>query len=407
VNKRAGLIVVGHGPAGQAAAAAFRELDSETPITVVNDEDMTCYSRPRLPEVLAGKIDPEAIRLHPDEWYQARKLSLCLNKRVVRLDPERRVALTQEGHELPYTRLILAAGAEPVQPPIHGLPLPQVFSLRTCGDAQAIRRQAEGKRVAALVGGGLLGLEAGFALTRLGLRVIVIESAPWLLPRQLDAEGGTLLQRRLRSLGFEFFLGAKAERAEAGQGQMRLTLGNGSVLLVDPVLLSAGIVPRTGLAAAAGLKVEKGVCVDDRMQTSRPDIYAAGDVAQWHGHIAGLWSAAQAMGRVAGINAAGGNAVYPGEVPSTTLKVAGVDLCSQGEVHPENARILVRHDPADEYWVKLFLRDDVLIGSMQIGRVTGAFQYKRLIEKRLPVASFGERLLADAFDFRTIPGFSA
>jgi nitrite reductase (NADH) large subunit len=405
MTNTAGLVVIGHGPAGAAAAAAFRERDPRTPVKILTAEAMACYSRPRLPEVVSGQIPVEAIKLHPDKWYTARQLDVCLNQGVVRIDRDRRVVVMADGEEVPYAKLILATGADPLEPPIAGLPALHVYRLRTAADALAIHARAVGRRTAALVGGGLLGLEAGFSLTRLGLRVMVIEQAPWLLPRQVDADGSALLQAKLRPLGFDFFLGARVERIGNEADQVRLRLTSGHELVSDLVLISAGIAPRIGLAQAAGLTVRRGIVVNDRLQTDDPDIYAAGDAAEWHGDIAGLWPAAQAMGRVAGSNAAGGRENYAGQVASTTLKVAGVELCSQGDIAPEQAQIWVRQDAARGTWCKLFVRAGILAGSIQIGSTAGAFQLKRLIDLRLPIAGWEAEIMKPDFDFSRIPGF--
>ncbi|NTV52761.1 MAG: NAD(P)/FAD-dependent oxidoreductase [Candidatus Firestonebacteria bacterium] len=398
-----GLVVVGHGPAGAAAAQAFRELDGTTPVTIIGGESLSCYARPRLPEVVAGQIEPGAIRLHPDDWYAARNLNLRLCLDAVSLDAGRHCLLLSNGEELPYRKLILAMGGAPVQPPIAGLPLENVFVLRTAEDALNLRRYSQGKQTAALIGGGLLGLEAGAALTRLGLRVVVIEVAPWLLPRQVDQEGSALLQEKLIPAGFEFFLGAGVSALEQREGQVVIRLNQGLEIKADLALLSAGIRSRTELVQGSEIKTNRGILVDDRMQTTLPDIFAAGDVAEWRGTVAGLWAASQAMGRVAGTNAAGGDTHYPGLVPSTTLKVAGVELCSQGDIHAPLAQTLVRRTP--ENWVKVFLRDGRVIGSIQIGRTAGALQFKRLMDLGLSVIGFEAALLETGFDFNRIPGF--
>jgi len=168
-------------------------------------------------------------------------------------------------------------------------------------------------------------------------------------------------------------------------------------------LLSAGIRSRTELVQGTEIKINRGIMVDDRMQTSLPDVFAAGDVAEWRGTVAGLWNASQAMGRVAGTNAAGGDARYPGQVPSTTLKVAGVELCSQGDIRADQTQALVRRSP--EYWAKVFLSAGRVVGSIQIGRTAGSMQLKRLIDAQLSITGFEERLLEPAFDFNQIPGF--
>jgi nitrite reductase (NADH) large subunit len=405
VDAQPGIVIVGHGPAGAGAAQAFREQDQATPVTVINGENLSCYARPRLPEVVAGQVEPGTIRLHPDEWYAQRRLKLLLCQDAVSLDVSRQRLLLSNGEELPYKALILAMGAASVQPPIAGLPLEGVRVLRTAEDALEIHRRALGKQAAVLIGGGLLGLEAGYALTRLGLRVAVIEAAPWLLPRQVDEEGSALLQEKLLPAGFEFYVGATVASAEQRGGKIALRLERGLELITDLALLSAGIRPRTELVQATEIKINRGILVDDRMQTNLPGVYAAGDVAEWRGTVAGLWAASQAMGRVAGTNAAGGDAHYRGQVPSTTLKVAGVDLCSQGDIQGGQAQTLVRR--SSEYWAKLFLSEGRIIGSIQIGRTVGSQQFKRLIDLKLSIAGFETRILEDGFDFNRIPGYPA
>jgi nitrite reductase (NADH) large subunit len=403
VDEQPGLVIVGHGPAGAAAAQAFRERDAATPVTIIQGESLSCYSRPRLPEVVAGQVEPGAIRLHPDEWYASYNLKLLLCQDAVGVDTRQRRLFLGDGRALPYQALILAMGGAPVQPPIAGLPLEGVFVLRTAADALSIRQHARGKQCAALIGGGLLGLEAGYALTRLGLRVVVIEVAPWLLPRQVDAEGSALLQEKLIPAGFEFYLGASVTALERREDKVCLLLNQGVELKSDLALLSAGIRPRTELVQGTDIKTGRGIQVDDRMQTSVPDIFAAGDAAEWRGTVAGLWSASQAMGRVAGTNAAGGDVRYPGQVPSTTLKVAGVELCSQGDIQAGQAQTLVRRTPA--YWAKVLLRDGRVVGSIQIGSTAGAQSLKRLMDLSLSVRGFEEQILEEGFDFSRIPGF--
>ncbi len=402
----AGLVVVGHGPAGAAAAAAFRERHPDLPVTVLESGGWTWYARPRLPEVVAGQVPPEAILLHPDDWYTARRLEVRVHHEAVRLDPSRHEVRTADGRVWPYRALVLATGADPLVPPIPGLPNPYAFVLRTAADALALRTRAEGKRVAVCVGGGLLGLEAGHALLRLGLRVQVIEASSRLLPRQMDAEGAVRLQALLSERGFEFHLGAQVERITPDGDRVQARLSTGPVLTSDLVLLSAGIVPRLGLARDAGLQVGRGIRVDDALRTSAPDVFAAGDAAEWRGTVAGLWSAAQAMGRVAGANAAGGSEVYPGQVPSTMLKIAGVEVASQGCVQP-GGREIVRDDPASGRWAKLFVQDGVLVGSIQLGSTAGALQLRRLMDQRLPLTGFEDRLLTPGFDLSRIPGYRA
>lgn len=402
-----GLLIIGSGPAGLAAAQAFREQDPETPVTLISSEAYAGYSRPRLPEVVAGSVQGPQICLYPESWYQAQRLSLRLRQIAVALFPSEKTVLLNSGERLAYDRLILATGATASLPPIPGLPTPQAFVLRTLDDALSLRERAQGRQSALLIGGGLLGLEAGYALTRLGLKVTVVEVEPRLLPRQVDEEGSALLQEKLLPLGFNFYLGARVSRVESQPQGVRIELAGGTQLTADLALVSAGILPNVELARNAGLQMgRRGVAVDDYLATSQPGIWAAGDVAEWRGTVAGLWTAAQAMGRVAGRNAAGrAGQPYPGVVLSTKLKVAGIDLWSQGDIRPEGAVILSHSDPAAGWLVKIFLREERVAGSLQIGRTTHVSAFRRLMEQKIMITGFEDQLLQEGFDFQRLPGY--
>lgn len=403
-----GLLIIGSGPAGIAAAKAFRERDRDTPVTLVSRESISGYARPRLPEVVAGTVPGPQICLYPDSWYQAQRVSLRLRQTAVSLHPVGKKVTLDAGGTLAYDRLILATGATAFLPPIAGLPTENAFVLRTLDDALALRQRAQGRQNAVLIGGGLLGLEAGYALTRLGLAVTVVEVEPRLLPRQVDEEGSALLQEKLLPLGFRFFLGARVSRVASRDRGIQVELACGTQLSADLALVSAGIQPNVELARAAGLQVgRRGVVVDDFLATSQPDIWAAGDVAEWRGAVAGLWTVAQAMGQVAGRNAAGAFALYPGVVPATKLKVAGIELWSQGDIRPEGATVLSRSDPAAGWLMKLFIRDERLAGSLQIGRTTQVAALRRLMEQQVKITGFEEHLLQEGFDFQRLPGYRA
>lgn len=402
----AGLLVVGQGPAGTAAAEAFRRQDPSSPITVLSAEPVPCYSRPRLPEVVAGQAELEKICLYPPGWYEERKIRLELGQRAVRLESARQAVWTADGREWKYDRLILATGARPFWPPLRGLPHPAAFTLRTAEDARKLRNKALESQHALLLGGGLLGLEMGYALARAGLSVTVVEMESRLLPRQLDEESAVHLQKQLAGLKFSFRLGAAADYVETENRKIQLHLKSGEVLGADLLLVSAGIEPRIELAKTGGVSLGKrGIQVDDGLRANVPGIYAAGDAAEWRGQVVGLWPIAQAMGRVAGANAAGGNRLYSGLVPAAKLKVAGIEVWSQGNPFLEGAETKLRTNPGDGSWVKLFIKDGCLAGSVQIRRNQGAQQFKRLIETRILIRGFEEQMLEADFDFNRIPGF--
>jgi nitrite reductase (NADH) large subunit len=214
------------------------------------------------------------------------------------------------GETLAYDRLLLATGADCFVPPFAGHDLPGVFTVRTILDVDRLRYEAERVKTAAVIGGGLLGLEMASALAYLGLEVTVVEVQPWLLPRQLDRQRGDLLQLMLENAGLKFRIEADVDKVMGKDGAEAVRLSGGEEIPASVVLVSAGIRPRVELAESAGLRVEEGIVVDDHAATSAEGVYAAGDCAEHRGRIYGIWPAAEAQGRVAGTVMAGGDEAF-------------------------------------------------------------------------------------------------
>ena len=268
------------------------------------------------------------------------------------------------GERLPFDRLILATGSEAFVPEIRGFGGPGAFALRTASDALGIREyvQQAGAQHAVVAGGGLLGLEAAYAIHKLGLRTTVLERSPWLLRRQLDERAGELLRGYLANLGIEVLLEAETAALEDGSA----VLADGRRLRADVFLVAAGIAPSVELARRAGLEVARGVLVDDELRTSDRRIFAAGDLAEWRGSIHGLWPVAVDQAEVAAENAVGGSRAYSGTLPITMLKVVGVELLSIGAI--DGPRELVEADPESLRYRKLVLDDDGrAIGGILLG----------------------------------------
>ncbi|MHC5079418.1 MAG: NAD(P)/FAD-dependent oxidoreductase [Planctomycetota bacterium] len=329
------IVIIGAGPAGVAAASASRQQDPDSRIRLVSAETLPFYSRIRLPEYMDGRIERGKLVIRDEGWFRERDIDLRLGSRVEILDGKGgRVRLT-DGSDLPYDACLIATGAEASVPPFPGRDLPGVVAIRSVEDTEALRaRVSEAAHVVA-IGGGVLGLEMANAIRSLGAGVAVVEIFPWLLPRQLDREGGAVLQRLLEARGLTFHLDAKVEAIEGEGSVSAVTLQGGQRLPASAVLVSAGIAPATDLAKAAGIEVNRGIVVDERMATSVPGVFAAGDCAEVGGRVYGIWPAAEAQGKVAGTNMAGGAATYSGTVLSHTLKVTGIEVFSTGEIDPD------------------------------------------------------------------------
>ncbi|MCW6004528.1 nitrite reductase large subunit NirB [Micromonospora sp. CPCC 205371] len=368
------LVVVGNGMVGQRFVEAVRSRDTsgEWRITVLAEEGRPAYDRVRLSAFFDG-VSPEELSLHtPDD-----EVDLRLGEPVVSLDRDRRVAVTGAG-EYPYDALVLATGSYPFVPPIDGRDLSGVFVYRTLDDLEAIREFAKGRRTGAVIGGGLLGLEAANALRLLGLSTHVIEFAPRLMPVQVDEAGGAMLRRYVEDLDVKVHTGtATTAIRPRNDGEVHgLTLSNGEWIQADIVVVAAGVRPRDDVARAAGLAVgdRGGILVDGTCQTSDDQIFAIGECAAVDGLCYGLVAPGYAMAEVVADRLLGGQATFPGADLSTKLKLLGVDVASFGDAHgaTEGCLDVTFTDPATRVYAKLVLSDDAqtLLGGVLVGDAT-------------------------------------
>jgi nitrite reductase (NADH) large subunit len=334
-------------------------------------------------------VDEASLEMKAPAWFAESRIELAHGDVVDLGLPARRAAL-RDGRGIPYDRLVLACGAHPFVPPIPGAAKQGVMTLRTKEDAAAIRAGAgEGTRVVC-VGGGLLGLEVAGALARRGGRVAVVEGWTWLLPRQLPARGGALLEAALAETGIRAVLGAKVAQILGDEEARGVELASGEALLADLVVLAAGVRPNSYLARQAGLTVDSGVVVDDAMRASHGGVFAAGDVAEHYGAVYGIWPAAYAMGRVAGVNAAGGAAEMAKMAPSNRMKVLGVDLFSVGVVNPTDGSAIVSDaEPSPGVFRRLVVRDGRLIGAALYGDTALAQRVQEAVEGGAPIETTG------------------
>jgi len=393
-------LVVGNGVAGNSAAETIRRIDPAGKILIFSRERYHFYYTPALPEYLAGEKQLKDFTLHNAQWYERNRIDLYLETEVTRIDFREKTAQTQKGGEFSFHTLLLACGGKSFLPPIPGSSSPGVFTLRTFDDAQAIAKAAREAKKAVVIGGGLLGLEAGNGLRKSGLEVWVVEFFPRLLPRQTDLPGAALLQRQMEEMGFRFFLGAKTREIAAGKKELRVLLEGGQELAADLVLISAGVRPEVSLAQALGLPVDKGIKVDDRMYTGLDGIYAAGDPVEHRGRFYGIWPAAMEQGRVAGANMAGQERLYSGTVPSNSLKVAGIDLVAAGEIDPEGKmESTVIRDEARKIYRKLVWQEECIVGAMLLGDTRGKEEIQKAIQSKKDMASFKKELAEEKFDF--------
>ncbi len=365
------IVIVGNGIAGVTAADVIRRHWKTGELHLVGAERHPLYNRMAITRLIYGRTAMQGLLLMPEKWYDERCINTWLNTRVRRIDSAARKVELATGETIEYDRLILTAGSRSFVPPIEGFQRPGCFTLREADDAMAIRDyvQQHDARQAVVAGGGLLGLEAAYGLMRLGLRVRVLDRSAQLLSRQLDARASQHLKTYLEGLGLELGFGQEVAAAEGDTRLRRLRLKNGDSIDADLLLVAAGIAPNLLLAGEAGAQTGRGVQVDERMRSSIEHVYAAGDAAEWRGapgQVPGLWAVAVEQGRVAALNALGGDVVYAPRPVPVALKVAGVDLTSIGQFEAaEGDQALVFED--DGRYRKLVLREGKAIGALLLG----------------------------------------
>ncbi len=368
------VLIIGNGVAGVMVAKELRlrEPDrSKLEISILTREAYGYYSRIRLPEVFGGgALSAELLALYKPGWYAERGIEARYGQDVVSVDRDRRKVMLSSGSELGYDALVLALGSEPVRPEIPGAYAPGVFTLREFDDAARLRAWAVSHPGPCLVlGGGLLGLEAARHLRDLGAgEVVVVEAAPRLLPRQLDARGADSLRSALEGMGMRILAGAKVSSFSGVDRVEALLLEDGRRIEVSTVVLSMGVKPRIGLAKAAGLPTGRGIVVDEGLRTADPAIHAVGDCAEFRGSCLGIIPAALEQAPCCAAAILGDSSrPYMGTVASNTLKVAGVELSSAGLVEaPEGAEELVL-EPGPGRYERYLLAEGKLVGAIVLG----------------------------------------
>ena len=367
------VVVVGMGIAGITAADHLRRNHPECEIHVVGRESHLLYNRMGISRLIYGRSGMQGLYLLPEDWYEEHRVTPWLNTLAVGLDPDERRVELATGEVLPYDRLILAMGSSGVEPNLEGFGMPGSFVVRDANHAIAIREYVQSRRVdtAVVIGAGLLGLEAAYALHKLGLKVSVLCSGGWVLNRQLDAEAGAMLAGYLRGLGIDVLTEAAASKltADGRGGVAHVELKDGRSVPCQLVLAAVGVRPDVELAKAAGIPVNRGILVDSHMETQHEHIYAAGDVAEFQGMCWGLWPVAVEQGEIAALAALGRPRDYAGAVPTTMLKVAGADVVSVGHIEPqdENDEVIRESDPANYRYAKLVVSKGQLTGAILIG----------------------------------------
>ncbi len=405
------LVVIGNGMAGARTVEEIlaRGGASQFDITMFGDELTGNYNRILLSNVLNGSYREEEIFLNPLSWYVENRILLHAGKRASGLLRRAKVVFGEDGKAEPYDKLIIATGSRPFLPHMEGTTMPDgsfkpgVFVFRTLDDCREIAEYAKGKKKAAVIGGGLLGLEAARGLQNFGLEVNVVHLGSHLMQMQLDASAGAILKSGMEQLGLRVLL-QKATTAILGPDKvLGLRFSDDTTLEVDMVVISAGIRANWEIAAGSGLTVERGIVVDDQMRcVDDRDIYAVGECAQHRGQTYGLVAPLWEQAKVLADHITGKNprAAYHGSKVATKLKVMGVEVASMGIIEPEypEDEVVQFSEPKRGTYKKLIIREGRLVGGILLGDISKAAYLMQAFDRNTPLPEERLQLLFDIGD---------
>ncbi len=388
------LVVVGNGMAGIACVEEILKHAPQFAVTVFGDETHVNYNRILLSSVLAGERAADEITLNPLEWYQRNDIDLRLGVRVVDVNSEEKTVTGDDGSVTPYDTLLLATGSSAFKPPIAGLDMDGVFAFRTLDDTRALLERAAPGVKAVVIGGGLLGLEAARGLQVRGCAVTVVHLMSTLMERQLDPDGGNYLTGKMEDLGIRVLL-RRSTTAIVGEGRAEgVALEDGEILEADLVVVAAGIRPNVDLAYKAGVRVNRGIVVNDWMETSHPDIFAVGECVEHRGTCYGLVAPLIEQGKVLAATMTGNKGpVYAGTIPASKLKIMGVDVFSAGDWSEQHADPVRFEDRALGVYKKLTVRDGKLVGAILVGDTSDSHRYMDWLRSGVDLTSQRRHLL--------------
>ena len=389
------LIIVGN---GMAAARLVDELAKAAlgryAIAVIGAEPRLAYNRVLLSSVLAGEIASHDIELRPAQWWRDRGVTLKYGCAADGIDVGRRELKIANEESIAFSKLVLATGSMPLRLNVPGADLAGVHTFRDSRDVDLLLTlAAQGKRVV-VVGGGLLGLEAAYGLAKAGSPVTLIHLMDRLMERQLDAPAAELLKSLVERKGIEILLNANTARLLGENRVEGLELAGGRRIEAEAVIFAAGIRPNVALAKEAGIPVNRGIVVDDQLQTGVPDIFALGECAEHRGVCYGLVEPAYEQARVLAQPLAGAPAAYQGSVMATNLKVSGVGVFSAGDfMGGQGSEAIVLSDARGGSYKKLVISDGQLAGAVLVGDTADALWYLELIRRREPIAKIRKDMM--------------
>jgi NAD(P)H-nitrite reductase large subunit len=411
-------VIVGASAAGIAAVEAIRKVDQTGNIVVITEETCAHYSRPMISDLVSGKADVQKMKCKTDNFWKSNNAEPRIGKKAVSLNLTEKTVNLDDGEKIVYEKLLLATGGKPFVPKMEGQEKDGVFTFTSLSDAQRLAAKIDSihAKNAVVIGAGLIGISVTEALVKRGLKVTVVELQEKILSLLLDSKASDIVEAIIRKAGVNFATGQSVQkiigRQENDGAVGGVLLTKGDQVPCDLVIVAIGVIPRTELVIGTDVKLNRGIVVDNFMQTNVPDIYASGDVAETFDFILNqsrllpLWPLAVLEGRVAGSNMAGAKATYEGGTNMSSLKYFSIPIVSIGMANPKedpSLEILVQQDSANNVYKKLVLRNNVIVGMTLVNCIDRAGILFNLMKNKVNIKKFKQDLLRDDFGLAVLP----
>ncbi|WP_332605035.1 nitrite reductase small subunit NirD [Acinetobacter sp. ESBL14] len=391
------LVLIGNGLAGMRCLEDLLDMAPDRyDVTVIGEEPWGNYNRIMLSPVLSGEKTIDDIMLHPHAWYRDKGIQFIADDPAIKIDRTRKVVHTEKGESVDYDRLIIATGSSPFIPPVQGVDLKGVISFRDIYDVNTMIKYCESKKNAVVIGGGLLGLEAAYGLKQRGMNVTVLHLMDRIMERQLDGRASRMLRHSIEQKGINIITEANTEALIGEEGHVsQVRLKDGTVLNADLVIFAVGIRPNIALAQSAGLRCNRGILVNDTMQTFDPSIYAVGECIEHRNQTFGLVEPLWGQAFICATHLAEhGSLTFKSPTVPTQLKVSGVDVFSAGNFEPkEDYEDIILNDDKRQIYKRIIIQKDKVIGAVLFGDTEDGMWYAELIADQTPVSTFRNKLL--------------
>ncbi|PDY33213.1 FAD-dependent oxidoreductase [Bacillus wiedmannii] len=377
------FVIIGSGVAAVNAAKTIRDHDKNSNIFIFGEESSLPYNRIKLSKELYSDLHSKKVLIKQETWYKNNNISVFTNTKIVNINTERQNIVTSDHQEIPYYKLLICTGANNRRLPVDGINKKNVFTIRDMQEADNFKACLEDKKHVVNIGGGVQGLETAWSMRKAGKKVTIVEVGATLMGRQLDEKISLLLKEKIESAGVKVYLNTNIDSILGEEVVTGIKMNDEQLIDCDSVVYSIGVTPNISLVNNTPIHVNRGIIVNEKMETNIESIYAAGDVAEVNGEIGGLWGRAMDQGKIAGSNMVSNPAIYKEAIPTTIFNAFDVSLFSIGFVNEKQCDTTIVEEDGKEKYTKLFIKNHRIVGVISLEGVVASIPYKSAIEKQV------------------------